>query len=100
MQLSEALRLVRRIEPEAMRHRDHICCEAAPHDLAHCPKMLSQIYAWRVGLDAPTKLIGRWPPELIRSRPRSAAPGAAATSPRGTRQSRNLNNETRSPETN
>ena len=43
MQLSEALRLVRTIEPEAMRHRDHICSEAATHDLAHCPKMLSQI---------------------------------------------------------
>jgi hypothetical protein len=48
MQLSEALRLVRRIEPTAMRHRDHICSEAVTHDLAHCPKMLSQIYAWRV----------------------------------------------------
>ena len=48
MQLSEALRLVRTIEPEAMRHRDHICSEAATHDLAHCPKMLSQIYVWRV----------------------------------------------------
>ena len=48
MQLSEALRLVRTIEPEAMRHRDHICSEAATHDLAQCPKMLSQIYAWRV----------------------------------------------------
>jgi hypothetical protein len=48
MQLSEALRLVRTIEPEAMRHRDHICSESVTHDLAHCPKMLSQIYVWRV----------------------------------------------------
>jgi hypothetical protein len=48
MQLSEALRLVRRIEPQASMHRDHICSESVAHDLAHCPKMLSQIYAWRV----------------------------------------------------
>jgi hypothetical protein len=43
MQLSEALRLVGTIEPEAMKYWDHICSEAAVHDLAHCPKMLSQI---------------------------------------------------------
>jgi hypothetical protein len=48
MHLSEALRLVRKIEPEASMHRDHICSESVTHDLAHCPKMLSQIYAWRV----------------------------------------------------
>ena len=61
MQLSEALRLVRRIEPEAMRHRDHICSEAATHDLAHCPKMLSQIYAWRVESNIPAKPIWSYP---------------------------------------
>jgi hypothetical protein len=59
MQLSAALRLVRTIEPEAMRHRDHICSEAATHDLAHCPKMLSQIYAWRVGSNISAKPINR-----------------------------------------
>jgi hypothetical protein len=48
MQLSEALRLVRRIEPQAILHRDHICSESVTHNLGHCPKMLSQIYAWRV----------------------------------------------------
>jgi hypothetical protein len=48
MQLSEALRLVRRFEPEAMLHRDHICSESVTQDLAHCPKMLNQIYAWRI----------------------------------------------------
>src|ERR1700682_4258427 len=78
MQLSEALRLVRTIEPEAMRHRDHICSEAAAHDLAHCPKMLSQIYAWQVGSNLPAKAISRVRSERIRSRPRPAAPGAAA----------------------
>jgi|ERR1700722_7065692 hypothetical protein len=61
MQLSEALRLVRTLEPEAMRHRDHICSEGATHDLAHCPKMLSQIYAWRVGSNISAKLISRAP---------------------------------------
>jgi hypothetical protein len=78
MQLSEALRLVRTIEPEAMRHRDHICSEAAAHDLAHCPKMLSQIYAWRVESDAPARLSSRGQPERIRSRPRPALSGAPA----------------------
>ena len=79
MQLSEALRLVRTIEPEAMRHRDHICSEAAAHDLAHCPKMLSQIYAWRVESNIPAKPISRVQPARIRSRP--AVPrGAASTS--------------------
>jgi hypothetical protein len=78
MQLSEALRLVRTIEPEAMRHRDHICSEAAAHDLAHCPKMLSQIYAWQVGPNLSAKPISRVPLERIRSRPRSAAPHGAA----------------------
>jgi hypothetical protein len=68
MQLSEALRLVRTIEPEAMGHRDHICSEAAAHDLAHCPKMLSQIYAWRVESKAPARSISRGQPERIRSR--------------------------------
>jgi hypothetical protein len=57
MQLSEALRLVRRIEPEAMLHRDHICSESVTHDLAHCPKMLSQIYAWRVDSNLPAKRV-------------------------------------------
>jgi hypothetical protein len=79
MQLSEALRLVRTIEPEAMRHRDHICSEAAAHDLAHCPKMLSQIYAWRVESDGP---ISRGQPVRIRSRLRTAAPGGAANTSR------------------
>jgi len=78
MQLSEALRLVRTIEPEAMRHRDHICSEAAAHDLAHCPKMLSQIYAWRVGSNIPAKPISRVQPERIRSRPGPAGPRSAA----------------------
>jgi len=73
MQLSEALRLVRTIEPEAMRHRDHIFSEATTHDLAHCPKMLSQIYAWRVESDGPAKLLSRGQPERIRSRPGLAA---------------------------
>jgi hypothetical protein len=49
-----------------MRHRDHICSEAAAHDLAHCPKMLSQIYAWRVGSNIAAKPISR-APECIRS---------------------------------
>jgi len=66
MQLSEALRLVRTIEPEAMQHRDHICSEAAAHDLAHCPKTLSQIYAWRVGSNISAKPISRTP-KWIRS---------------------------------
>ncbi len=76
MQLSEALRLVRTIEPAAMRHGDHICSEAAAHDLAHCPKMLSQIYAWLVESDAPLR---RGQPERIRSRPRPALFGAPAS---------------------
>ena len=59
MQLSEALRLVRTIEPEAMRHRDHICSESVTHDLARCPKMLSQIYAWRVDSNTLPKPISR-----------------------------------------
>jgi hypothetical protein len=59
MQLSEALRLVRRIEPEAMLHRDHICSESVTHDLGHCPKMLSQIYAWRVESNTLPKPINR-----------------------------------------
>jgi hypothetical protein len=79
MQLSEALRLVRTIEPEAMRHRDHICSEAAAHDLAHCPKTLSQIYAWRVESDAP---VSRGQPERVRSRPRPAASSAPANTSR------------------
>jgi hypothetical protein len=78
MQLSEALRLVRTIQPEAMRHRDHICSEAAAHDLAHCPKMLSQIYAWRVRSNISAKPISRVQPERIRSRP-----GPVWTSQRG-----------------
>jgi hypothetical protein len=57
MQLSEALRLVRRIEPEMRLHRDHICSESVTHDLAHCPKMLSQIYAWRVESNLPGKRV-------------------------------------------
>jgi hypothetical protein len=48
MQLNEALRLVRKVDPEVIMHRDHICSESVTHDLARCPKMLSQIYAWRV----------------------------------------------------
>jgi hypothetical protein len=67
MQLSEALRLVRTIEPEAMRHRDHICSESATHDLAHCPKILSQVYAWRVESNTRTKPISRVQSERIRS---------------------------------
>jgi hypothetical protein len=67
MQLSEALRLVRTLEPEAMRHRDHICSESVTHDLAHCPKMLSQIYAWRVGSNIPASPIRRVQPATIRS---------------------------------
>jgi hypothetical protein len=59
MQLSEALRLVRRFEPEAMLHRDHICSESVTHDLAHCPKMLSQIYAWWVESNTLPKPINR-----------------------------------------
>ena len=59
MQLSEALRLVRTIEPDAMRHRDHICSESVTHDLARCPKMLSQIYAWRVESNTLPKPISR-----------------------------------------
>jgi hypothetical protein len=73
MQLSEALRLVRLLEREAMRHRDHICCEAATHDLAHCPKMLSQIYVWRVEPDGHAKPISRGQPEHIRYRLEFAA---------------------------
>jgi hypothetical protein len=76
MQLGEALRLVRTIEPEAMRHRDHICSEAAMHDVAHCPKTLRQIYAWQVEPDSP---IDRGQPERIRSRPRPAGPRSAAS---------------------
>jgi hypothetical protein len=57
MQLSEALRLVRRIEPEATLHRDHICSESVRHNLGHCPKMLSQIYAWRVESNLPAKRV-------------------------------------------
>jgi hypothetical protein len=75
MQLSIALRLVRTIEPEAMRHRDHICSEAVAHDLANCPKMLSQIYAWRVESNLPAKPIGRVQPERIRSRRGTATSG-------------------------
>jgi hypothetical protein len=59
MQLSEAFRLVRTIEPYAMRHRDHICSESVTHDLGHCPKMLSQIYAWRVESNTLPKPINR-----------------------------------------
>jgi hypothetical protein len=59
MQLNEALRLVRKIEPEAIMHRDHICSEATAHDLAHCPKMLSQIYAWRIESNTLPKPISR-----------------------------------------
>jgi hypothetical protein len=47
MQLGELFRLVRRVEPLAARQRDHICSEAARHDLAHCPKPLARVYAWR-----------------------------------------------------
>jgi hypothetical protein len=61
MQLAEALRLVRKIEPEAMGHRDHICSESVTHDLARCPKMLSQIYAWRVESNTLPKPISRVP---------------------------------------
>ena len=57
MQLSEALRLVRKIEPEMRLHRDHICSESVTHDFAHCPKMLSQIYAWRVESNLPAKRV-------------------------------------------
>ena len=57
MQLSEALRLVRSIEPEASMHRDHICSESVTHALAHCPKMLNQIYAWRVESNLPAKRV-------------------------------------------
>jgi hypothetical protein len=48
MQLSELLRLVRKIEPLAVRHRDHICSEAAAHDFGHCPKPPARVYAWRI----------------------------------------------------
>jgi hypothetical protein len=73
------LRLVRTVEPEAMRHRDHICSEAAAHDLAHCPKMLSQIYAWQV-VKPLSETDCRVRPERIRSRPGPTAPlGAANT---------------------
>jgi hypothetical protein len=59
MQLSEALRLVRKVDPEAIMHRDHICSESVAHDLARCPKMLSQIYAWRVESNTLPKPISR-----------------------------------------
>jgi hypothetical protein len=59
MQLSEAFRLVRKIEPEAIMHRDRICRESVTHDLARCPKMLSQIYAWRVESNTLPKPISR-----------------------------------------
>jgi len=59
MQLSEALRLVRKVDPEAIKHRDHICSESVTHDLARCPKMLSQIYAWRVESNTLPKPISR-----------------------------------------
>jgi hypothetical protein len=88
MQLSEALRLVRTIEPEAMRHRDHICSESVTHDLARCPKMLSQIYAWRVDSNTLPKPISRvqsardfprgamsWSDPLETARPKTAGTG-------------------------
>jgi hypothetical protein len=65
MQLSEALRLVRRFEPAAKLHRDHICSESVRHNFAHCPKMLNQIYAWRVESNLSAK---RVPNDRIRSR--------------------------------
>ena len=48
MSLREIYRLVRKREPAAVRHRDHICAEPAAHDLAHCPKPSGSQYAWRV----------------------------------------------------
>jgi hypothetical protein len=52
MQLGELFKLVRRAEPQASRHRDHICSEAARHDFAHCPKPLASVYAWRRAAEA------------------------------------------------
>ena len=48
MQLGELFKLIRKAEPLAVRHRDHICSEAARHDLGHCPKPLANVYAWRL----------------------------------------------------
>ena len=79
MQLSEALRLVRRIEPEAMLHRDHICGESVSHDLAHRPKkMLSQIYAWRVESGIPRSQSVERKPHAMFDR-KSAVPRAATS---------------------
>lgn len=47
MSLSEMFRLVKKVEPGAVRHRDHICCEPATHDWARCPKATGRQYAWR-----------------------------------------------------
>ena len=48
MSLSHIYKLVRKYEPTAVRHRDHICAEPVAHDLAHCPKPSGSQYAWRV----------------------------------------------------
>jgi hypothetical protein len=48
MSLSEIYRMVRKLEPAAVYHRDHICSEPAAHDLAHCPKPSGRQYAWRI----------------------------------------------------
>ena len=48
MSLSRIYQLLRKFEPAAVRHRDHICAEPAAHDLGHCPKPMGRQYAWRV----------------------------------------------------
>lgn len=55
MQLGELFKLIRKAEPLAVRHRDHICSEAAAHDFAHCPKPAACVYAWRVPADGLAK---------------------------------------------
>jgi hypothetical protein len=48
MSLSRIYKLVRKLEPTAVCHRDHICAEPVAHDLAHCSKPSGSQYAWRV----------------------------------------------------
>jgi hypothetical protein len=57
MQLGELFKLIRKAEPLAAKHRDHICSEAAAHDFAHCPKPAARVYAWRVSPAASTKAV-------------------------------------------
>lgn len=49
MSLSRIYKLLRKLEPAAVCHRDHIRAEPAAHDPAHCPKPSGSQYAWRVG---------------------------------------------------